>query len=294
MSDHTRYREIAPSAVLAPFVRCLWHLSGGTEPTRDPQPIVPDGCVEIVLNCADPFLRVNGGAHRQPGAMLVGQLTGPVVVVPTGAVDVWGVRLHPWGAAACLRMPLVELRESTVPLAEVLNADLADELHEGVGTDGIPALSATLERWLSRRPPPDRGARAAVELIARGRSLPSVRSIGAQLGRSTRWVQRTFRETVGLSPKMLSRIGRVQRAMRLATSRPAKTWSSIAADVGYFDQSHLVRDFRHIVGLTPSAFAARELHITVAFIESEPPGRAAPLERGPKRLFPRAPEPPGR
>jgi AraC-like DNA-binding protein len=56
--------------------------------------------------------------------------------------------------------------------------------------------------------------------------------------------------------------------MRLATSQPAKTWSSIAADVGYFDQSHLVRDFRDIVGVTPSAFAARERTITDAFIES--------------------------
>jgi AraC-like DNA-binding protein len=145
--------------------------------------------------------------------------------------------------------------------------DLASELHDGP-RDGVEVLTAALERWVSRRTPPERGVRAAVELITREETLPSVRSMGAQLGRSTRWVQRTFRETVGLSPKMLSRIRRVQRAMRLATSPPAKTWSSIAADVGYFDQSHLVRDFRDIVGVTPSAFAARERTITDAFIES--------------------------
>ncbi len=268
MTDHTAYREIAPSPTLAPFVRCVWHLRGPADPAREPQPIVPDGCVEIVLNCADPFARVNGETHHQPRAMLVGQLTGPVVVVPTGAVDVWGVRLHPWSAGACLGISLDELREAIVPLDAVLGASLASELHAGPHDGGAAVLTAALERWLGRRPPPDHGVRAAVELITRNRGLPSVRSVSGQLGRSTRWVQRTFRDTVGLTPKMLSRIRRVQRAMRLATAHPARTWSFIAADAGYFDQSHLVRDFRDIVGVTPSAFAARERTITDAFIES--------------------------
>lgn len=268
---HIEYREIEPSPALAPFVRCLWHLSGPADAARAAQPIVPDGCVEIVLNLGDPFLRVNGGTHVQPAAMLVGQLTGPVVVIPTGDVDVWGIRLHPWGATACLAVPLVELRESTLPLDAVLNGltDLASEVHDrrgGIGAEHL--LMAELERWMSRRRAPDPGVRAAVELITCGPVLPSIRSVGARLGRSTRWVQRTFRDTVGLTPKMLARISRVQRAMRAATSQPTRNWSTIAADVGYFDQSHLVRDFRQIVGCTPSEFAARERTITDAFIEA--------------------------
>jgi AraC-like DNA-binding protein len=267
MSDHTQYREITPSPALAPFVRCLWHLTGPADIARAPQPIVPDGCVEIVLNCADPFVRVNGGTHRQPAAMLVGQLTGPVVVVPTGAVDVWGVRLHPWSAAASLKISLAELRETTVGLEEVLGARLANQLHGASLDGGATTLVTTLERWLGGRALPDLAVRAAVEMIARDDMLPSVRAMSAKLGRSTRWVQRSFRDAVGLAPKMLLRIRRVQRAMRLASTQPTKTWSSIAADVGYFDQSHLVRDFRDIVGATPSAFAERERGITEAFIE---------------------------
>jgi AraC-like DNA-binding protein len=270
MSGHIEYREIKPSPALAPFVRCLWHLSGPADAAREAQPIVPDGCVEIVLNLADPFLRLNGGTHVQPTAMLVGQLTGPVVVIPTGVVDVWGVRLQPWGAAACLATPLVELREATVALDEVLRdlTSLVSELHDrqhGGGAERV--LVAAVERWISSRRAPDPGVRAAVELITHAPIL-SVRSLGVRLGRSTRWVQRTFRETVGLSPKMLARISRVQRAMRVATSQPTRSWSAIAADVGYFDQSHLVRDFRQLVGCTPSEFATRERTITDAFIEA--------------------------
>lgn len=269
MSAHIEYRELDPSPMLAPFVRCLWHLRGPTSSSREAQPIVPDGCVEIVINRADPFVRVNGGTHLQPTEMLVGQHSGPVVVIPTGAIDVWGVRLHPWSAAASLKIPVSELNELTVPLDDVVRPSFADELYDHPGdVSAETLLIAALERWFGRRKPPEREARAAVELITRRVSLPSVRALSAELGRSTRWVQRTFRETVGLSPKTLSRISRVQRTMRAARSHPGRTWASIAADAGYFDQSHLVRDFREIVGCTPTAFSARDRTITDAFIES--------------------------
>ena len=268
MSHAIEYREIVPSAALAPFVRCVWHLSGPASTVPEAQPIVPDGCVEIVLNLGDPFLRVNGGTVVQPVAMVVGQITGPVVVIPTGVVDVWGVRLQPWGAAAFLAIPLGELRETMVELDAVAGSltDLASEVHDGQCREHV--LMEAMERWIGDRHAPDPGVRAAVELITHALTPPSVRSVSSQLGRSTRWVQRAFRNTVGLSPKMLTRINRVQRAMRAARSHPARTWSSIAADVGYFDQSHLVRDFRQLVGCTPSEFSAREGTITDAFIEA--------------------------
>jgi AraC-like DNA-binding protein len=268
VSEAIEYLEICPSPALARFVRCVWHLSGPASTVPQAQPIVPDGCVEIVLNLGDPFLRVNGAAVAQPAAMVVGQITGPVVVIPTGVVDVWGVRLQPWGAAAFLAIPSGELRETIVELDAVARSltMLASEVQDGQRR--ARAVMSAVERWVQGREPPDTGVRAAVELITRAPTLPSVRSVGMQLGRSTRWVQRAFRDAVGLSPKMLTRINRVQRAMRAARLSPTRTWSSIAADVGYFDQSHLVRDFRQLVGCTPSEFSVRDGAITDAFIEA--------------------------
>ena len=133
MSDAIEYLEISPSPALAPFVRCVWHLSGPRSPVPEAQPIVPDGCVEIVLNLGDPFLRVNEGTAVQPAAMVVGQITVPVIVIPTGVVDVWGVRLQPWGAGAFLAIPLGELRETMVELDAVARSltGLAGEVHDG-------------------------------------------------------------------------------------------------------------------------------------------------------------------
>jgi AraC-like DNA-binding protein len=267
------FREFGPSDALRPFVRCIWHLRGTRDATEMPEPIVPDGCVEIVINVADPFVRHDtAGSMVQPRAMVVGQFTRPVTVTPTGAIDVWGVRLHPWSAAAFLGVPSFELRDTIVRLDEILrdSAIVEQQLADGGGSN---ALVDVLERHARRVLRPEPEVRAAVETVTASHVLPSVRAMASHLGRTTRWVQRTFRDAVGLSPKMVLRLHRVQHAMRLATSDATRPWSRIAADTGYFDQSHLIRDFRQITGGPPSELRLGERGITEAFIGRDFDGR---------------------
>jgi AraC-like DNA-binding protein len=63
-----------------------------------------------------------------------------------------------------------------------------------------------------------------------------------------------FRETVGVSPKAFARLARFDRALRAAREDGHASWASIAAAAGYYDQAHLIADFRAIAGVTPRAF----------------------------------------
>jgi AraC-like DNA-binding protein len=64
-----------------------------------------------------------------------------------------------------------------------------------------------------------------------------------------------FTESIGIGPKDFARAARLQRAVRM--TKTSTDWGRIAADVGYYDQAHLIADFRDLVGLTPGAFAKR-------------------------------------
>src|SRR5262249_36513466 len=116
--DDLEYREYEPPPSIGAFVRCLWTLEGPATAGGAPQPVVPDGCMELIINLADPFRRQGGDgvSVEQPLEMLVGQLTGPAVIVPSGAVNLIGVRLHPWGAAAFLGLPDRELARGVYAL----------------------------------------------------------------------------------------------------------------------------------------------------------------------------------
>src|SRR4051812_18537651 len=87
----------------AGMLRVVWSLRGQSA-GAEPEPIVSDGCAELVFNFGDPFEQrtASGSFIRQPSAMVVGPTAAPTFVRPTGAVDIVGVRLHPWAISSFL------------------------------------------------------------------------------------------------------------------------------------------------------------------------------------------------
>jgi AraC-like DNA-binding protein len=80
------------------------------------------------------------------------------------------------------------------------------------------------------------------------------------MGISTRQLQRRFRAAVGIAPKVFCRIQRFQQVVR-AMDNPSHDWTAIATGAGYYDQAHLIRDFRQFAGKTPSALLKAELKL---------------------------------
>lgn len=270
------YAEWEPSPHLAPFVRRVWALRGapelGVSGVIAAEPIVPDGCVELIFHLGDPFVQVVGDMQTiQPRAMIVGQATAPTVVGPTGTVDVIGVRFHPWSAAAVLRVSGAELRDRVLPMDAVLGStagDLWDRMCDRPASGPTrQQIEHVIERMLVKRTPPDPAVAALVRHFA-GQPIPSIRAAASSFGRTSRWVQRTFAETVGLAPKMLVRIVRVQHVLRMARDNPAATWSSMAMHAGYYDQAHLIRDFHQLVGTSPTELDLHRRPLTETFVSS--------------------------
>ena len=92
------YVEIPPTPALGPWVQCLWALEAPPPAGDEPDdPVLPDGCMEVVFHVGAPFLRRalgvddEGSQHR---TAVVGQLQRAIVLRPTGAVGLVGARLH--------------------------------------------------------------------------------------------------------------------------------------------------------------------------------------------------------
>lgn len=267
------YFEFPAPPSASDFVRCAWVLSGPAPSARAPQPIVPDGCAEIVLNLADPFRRSHGAARweMQPLSMIVGQITEAVVIAPSGGVDLVGIRLQPWGACSVLPAPAADLRDVLLPL-DTIAADMARDLPDELREQRAPGARAAtafryVERHLRRVPESPRlRARAIVGEATRSPEGMTVRSLAARLGLGERQVERELNRHVGLRPKMLLRIARFQRALAVARSDDTLSWSAVAANAGYFDQAHLTHEFRRFAACTPSEFLGRDRSLTDLFL----------------------------
>jgi len=268
------YREHGPSAPLASFVQCVWTLEGNaTELGDEVQPILPDGRPELVVHFGDAFERVhpNGAIERQPALLFAGQLTGPLVLRPTGHVAVLGVRLHPDGAAALLSEPQSQLVGLTIGV-DVLSGSLFQSLAEArdSATSLAEAVRAVQDRLVVRadRSRVDARVRYAVAAIYRDRGRISMKELARRVGVTRRHLERQFKKLVGVSPKRLARIARFQHAVRVLEGVDGRrTGADTAAMCGYADQAHFVREYRELTGQPPRAHLVQRAQLTGFFMD---------------------------
>ncbi len=267
------YEEMLPPAALAAHVRCIWRLRAPQADSAPPEPIVPDGCVELVLNLADPFIRHTGpgASHIQPLRLITGQITRAVTIAPSGRSDLWGIRFHPWAAASFLGVHGAELRDSMISLDDVsqtLDSRIDAVIDAPAEQRGQRLIEALLEHARTARTPDDVLPRLIASIADEPEPL-SVRELSRRAGIGTRRLQTLFAERVGMSPKMLMRINRLQHALRIARERNDLSWGAVALEAGYYDQPHLNHDCREITGGAPSALVAKDPGLTEIFLGAQ-------------------------
>jgi AraC-like DNA-binding protein len=268
------YTEVAPPADLARHVDRFWlRTTLRPDPVR-PHRVLPDGCVDVIVNVA------------RGSAELVGTMT-RAQVVPEAPAEIIAVRFRPGTAAAVAGRPLAELTDHNPRVAELglpesalidavsqagttqaRLAVLAGWVRDRIAGAGRPdPLVAHAVAWLSA---PERAAEAAtrVELVAR------------RLGVTRQHLARLFRREVGITPKELARIARVQRATA-AIERGGAELAQIALELGYFDQSHLAHDVRELIGVTPGVLAAERPIALPHLFEAEVPILQSSARGGP-------------
>jgi AraC-like DNA-binding protein len=267
------YEEFPPAPELRDHVRCVWRFdAGASEGARPPERIVPDGRCELVLHYGDLFMESgeDGVEQVQSRALFAGQLSRPLWLRPTGRAGVIGVRFNPAGARSFLGCSLGEVTDRRVAL-QSLWPEEARALTAGIASAGTPARIEIAQRFVT-----ERIARHAIPIdapIARGaadieshQGRCSVEEVMARSGLGRRQFERRFRDAVGLSPKRFANVLRLRSVFDVLQANPRADWTEAALAAGYFDQSHLIRDFRRFVGCTPAQFVAAQTALATALV----------------------------
>jgi AraC-like DNA-binding protein len=95
-------------------------------------------------------------------------------------------------------------------------------------------------------------------MFGKDQAGPRVREAAKYIGLSQRRFIQIFKSEVGLTPKLFTRIQRFQQMRSFIAKDSSPNWAAIAFDLGYFDQSHLIREFLEFSGLTPTDYLNRQ------------------------------------
>jgi AraC-like DNA-binding protein len=252
--ERARWPRLAasPRAELAPLLPRGY--AGFTEATTPRHLVLPaTTSVSVVVKLAD--------SPYRPPAFVMGPQSSSWLVEGDCAPSYLELRLAPLGGYRLVGLPIAELSGRLVDLVDVLGPDgrrLAERLRE---TPSWPERFTLMDRFLLGRladrphPSPEVGW-AWQRLVATAGAVPIGR-LAHEVGWSHRHPIARFRQQVGVRPKTAARLVRFDRVWRrLDQARGRLDWSLVAAEAGYADQAHLVRDFHQFTGTTPTRFLA--------------------------------------
>jgi AraC-like DNA-binding protein len=271
------YREFMPCKALRADVYAFFSFVPGSVAASPMRPILREIAFHDPALCAPQFADAHvsmmfeigqtfdaEGRWRAEAKIFGGTVVGPMTCVGrTDSVDLSetvGVYFRPARAAPFFDVAMSELTDAPVAIADIwgptgsrLSSALC-ELNEAARIDRLEAVLLTRLRHRRQRT----GALDVEGLagsVLRGRGRVRVEAMARDAGVSRQHLAREFRERIGIGPKLYTRLARFQSVLAYSGSRANVDWASVAVEAGFFDQSHMIAEFRQFSGLTPRALA---------------------------------------
>ncbi len=235
-----------PAPELAALVERHWLVTWELPPGREASvTLLPHPCVNLVLDRGR--LAVAGVGRDR------------FTYVYRGTGRVFGVKFRPGAFLPFLGAPVGTITDRTFPAEQVWGPAAAALAGEMAGMPRVEQLISAVEAFLLARLPPED---PQVELVGRivaallhDREIARVEDVARGFGIRARTLQRLFARYVGVSPKWVLRRYRLHEAAAALAQQQDRPWADVAAELGYFDQSHFIRDFTGAIGMTPVAYA---------------------------------------
>ncbi len=246
-----------PSPLLAPYVKQYWFLKT-SDLTQPNQRIIPTGSTSIVFHRASLMLSTSQGS-LQPQAFISGQSVGYTDLVQTGAVDMICVVFQPHGAKAFFSMPISEFHDATIAVNDMSDVALRELQDQLLYANSNQQCVNLIEEYLYQRLSINKGYNyqrmaAAIQAVTLGEN--SIDKLSQICCLSYKQFKRIFSEYVGANPKDFLRIIRFQRALYTLQCQPQISLAQLAYECGFYDQSHLIKEFKIFSGYTPSEYVA--------------------------------------
>ncbi|WP_211092352.1 helix-turn-helix domain-containing protein [Chitinophaga eiseniae] len=272
--------QVPPSIALSGFIKHYLFLETTTEAVKQLR-LFADGHTGWVFSFKDQLIRgftPEGTPAYLPDNFVYGQVNAFRDLYGHGHISLMIVVFHAHSIYSLLGIPSGELKDDILPTAELFGSGagtLYDRLLEQPDiSEKIRLVEDFFGAWLSGKSfPVQSPVTAAMRFIAASKGLVTVTALTQLTGYHERKLERAFTAGIGVSPKQFAGIVKLHVFLRcLKTSSSSTHLTSLAYEVGYADQPHLIREFKKYTGLTPSQYRHQVHPLAVNFLALRSPG----------------------
>ena len=252
--------ELFPSPPLREYVRSFHYtrMTLGAETLFKPLTARPEQMMQFSLR--EPFTVIDhasGAKATAPDVVLVGRQTRRNLdLLASGDLATLTVHFQPTGFYRLFHVPLRHLTDLTPDAVDVVGREVRVVHDRIVDSQSAASMVGHVERFLlgkldARRP--YHPVQTVAATLMSPRAVTDLRAVAADSELSLRQLERAFVEQVGVGPTVFRRIVRFARALQSKSDQPHRNWAEVAAEAGYYDQMHFVRDCRSFGSESPTA-----------------------------------------
>lgn len=255
---------IYPSSLLSQYVKYYWILQTDSYLNRNIQTI-PSGCIHLVFHRGCDMFFSNG--IKQPKNFIRGQLSAPDTLFFSGNIDMIAIVFHPLGVIPFLSHSASELYNHYIDIDNFGNANLINLERFITSDENISACIQEIEKCLTNKLNNTNDYNYnrvlhSIQMIKNETQL-DVSALADDVCLGYRHFKRIFTQYTGVSPKEYIRIIRFQKVLYTLQNNPKLDITKVAYICGYYDHSHLVKDFRSLSGCSPTEYLSlRKPHST--------------------------------
>lgn len=250
-----------PSSLLSPYIKQYWGIenciANGESYTHR---IIPSGFIEMSFYFDDLPVALDYSKNLPSQSILSGQLNSFYNISISGHLKMFSISFKPLGAFMFFELPLNEISNQNIPLKALFKDEInkiEDLLYESkTFYDKVDIIEKYLLQLLKKKEKIFDYNRIShsLQIINKSRGKTQVEYLSAEACLSRKQFERTFSAFIGLSPKQFIKVIRFQNALFTKHQYPNDSLTKLAYDVGYFDQSHMVNNFKSLSGLSPKQY----------------------------------------
>lgn len=261
------FTAYSPQAPLSEYIVCLWLVDGQVPYKREK--ILPTATIELMINFGSPHRLIDKNDENRYDLMtdswVAGFQTEYLINEPVAETYMMGVRFKPGGAYPFFDFPISELSNFVIDM-DVLWGGFIHEVRERLAcTPTVQGKFRLLEAILCQRLIEKQqgidAVRYAVQQLAQTQGRLAIRELSERIGISQKHLNTQFKKMVGVTPKNLAQVIRLQAVLHSIDPRHPINWSDIAHRYHYYDQAHFNRAFQAFTGLNPGTYV--DLRTTV-------------------------------
>ncbi len=248
--------RIKPHPCLSKIVDYYWLEKSGKQNIR----VLPDGCASIIFNVGkNTRIDFHNNEYLDfSDNILIGPQTRHYDIYFEDENSLYGIKFRQNGAFHFLKTPMIKYKDQFFQLSDVVDGESDDLLKTLLETDGADEVKRALDYYLLIKTDTLLGVSGIVDVTVKkllsGKNNISITKLSHEAKVTNKHLITLFKKKVGISPKILHRITRFIRVAGIVLNQNNINWSQLAYECNFYDQAHLVNEFKQFSGFSPTQF----------------------------------------